>query len=89
MVPEWVRQTRNGILTCLFCGSLVVQTLGDWKCTDPHCKKYKPPDSPVEMVETSLGWSPRAFTGATTTSGTSVSPSVSISPSPSPENPDG
>jgi hypothetical protein len=70
--------SKQGILTCAFCGSLLVQTGEVCKCINLSCENNlgKHPDTPVEQSKAFAGWINRGETIATASvyqsSGTSV-----------------
>lgn len=53
-LPHWVKKARLGGLTCLFCGSLVVQIGQNWICSDKMCKKHD--DLPAGESYGFSGW---------------------------------
>lgn len=53
-MPHWVNKGINGMLVCMFCGSLVVQIGQKWICTDVCCRQHD--DIPVERSQGFGGW---------------------------------
>lgn len=53
-MPYWIQRTVVGALTCLFCGSFVMQVGSAWFCLDVSCIKHA--DMPIEQQKGFAGW---------------------------------
>ncbi len=76
-MPNWVKKSKDGLLTCILCASLVVQVGFVFICQNESCEKHS--DEPMKQFTLGV-YSPTQVVIGTA----STSPSLSISPSASP-----